>query len=315
VLDEAPRELHGAPPRDVPLLGGTLYVVATPIGNLEDLTLRAIRTLRQADVIASEDTRVTAALLRHLGIRRKRIVSHHEHNAARSVPLLLAALAANQSVALVSDAGTPGISDPGLEIAAQCIAHGHPLVPVPGACAATAALSVSALDAREFTFFGFVPRAGRSRREKVRQIANERRACVLYEAPHRVVSTLTAIAEAGAAHRQCVCSRELTKVHEEHFRGDVSEAAERFAAVTAQEGRVRGEFTIVLAPLDRETTHAMDEEAKEEKASRVSELLKEELALGTSVSRAAKLVATSLSVPKAKVYAEALRLSGTKTDE
>ena len=223
-----------------PLLGGHVYFVSTPIGNLEDVTLRAIRTLNEADVIASEDTRVTSSLLRHLGVRRKRLIAHHEHNIGRSLPLLLQALAENQSVALVSDAGTPGISDPGFALAAECAARGHGIVSVPGACAAVAAVSICGLDAREFTFFGFVPRAGRARRQKLSEIAAERRACVLYEAPHRLVSTLNGLANAGAAQRPCICARELTKVYEESWRGAVAEAAAWFASVAERDGRVRG---------------------------------------------------------------------------
>lgn len=159
---------------------GTAYYVATPIGNLEDITLRAIRTLREVDVIASEDTRVTSALLRALKIPPKKhpLVSHHDKNLAASVPRLASLLASGMSVAVVSDAGTPGISDPGLALATECAARGLPTVPIPGPCAAVAALSVAGVGATEFVFAGFIARGGKSRRTKVTGLSTESRAVV-----------------------------------------------------------------------------------------------------------------------------------------
>ena len=164
--------------RRAPVVPGTVYFVATPIGNLEDITLRAIRTLREVDVIASEDTRVTSALLRALEIPPKKLVSHHDNNLAASVPRLSSLLASGLSVAVVSDAGTPGISDPGLALATECAARGVPIVPVPGPCAAVAAISVAGVSATEFVFAGFVARGGKSRRSKVAEISAEPRAVV-----------------------------------------------------------------------------------------------------------------------------------------
>ncbi len=286
---------------------GSVYFVSTPIGNLEDITLRAVRTLREADVIASEDTRVTAALLRHLGIGQKRLLSHHDHNLPSSVPKLLEIAAGGESVAVVSDAGTPGISDPGRALAAACAERGVPLVPIPGPCAAVAALSVCGFGSTEFVFGGFVPRAGRARRETIAELAAERRAVVLYEAPHRLVSTLTALAEAGASERSVVCARELTKLHEELHRGSVRTAAEWYASVAQTAGKVRGEFTLVLAPLDAHALAERREEAQQAAADAAAELVAERLARGESVSRVARDVAAELGVPKQRVYAEALR--------
>ena len=280
------------------LQGGQVYFVSTPIGNLEDITLRAIRTLQQADVVASEDTRVTASLLRHLGIRRKRLISHHEHNVGRSLPLILDALTQNLSVAVVSDAGTPCISDPGFALASESASRGFPVVSVPGPCAAVAAVSVCGYDAREFTFFGFLPRTGRNRREKLAEVASERRACVLYEAPHRIVSVLEGLAAAGAARRPCVCARELTKIHEESYRGEVGQAAQFFSAIAEREGRVRGEFTVVLGPMEQAAARRLDEEDEAGKAQLVTSLLRAELTAGVSVSRAAKSVSAAAGVPK-----------------
>lgn len=199
-----------------------------------------------------------------------------------------------QTIALVSDAGTPGISDPGLALAAECVAKGYSVVPVPGACAAIAAISISALDAREFTFFGFLPRGGKSRRQKLLEIAAEQRSCVLYEAPHRIVSTLNGLVDAGAGKRLCVCAREvhacyknhintnhhlyrspiscdvqLTKRYEESYRGELQNAALWFESVVEREGRVRGEFTVVLGPMDESTLHSKKLQAKEAEAERV----------------------------------------------
>ena len=219
--------------------GRTVYYVSTPIGNLEDITLRAIRTLKTVDIIASEDTRVTAALLRHLGIGRKTMMSHHDHNLGSSVPKLLQMLEDGASVAVVSDAGTPGISDPGLALALACRSRSIPLVPVPGPCAAVAALSVSAVTAGEFVFMGFLPRGSKARRLKVDEVAHEARTVVLYEAPHRLVDTLGALAAAGARDREVVCARELTKVHEEFHHGTVGTARQWYAGIAERDGKVR----------------------------------------------------------------------------
>jgi 16S rRNA (cytidine1402-2'-O)-methyltransferase len=290
-----------------PIEAGTVYYVATPIGNLEDITLRAVRTLREVEVIASEDTRVTSALLRHLGIGKKRLVQHHDHNLEASVPKLLQLLRSGSSVAVVSDAGTPGVSDPGLALAAACGAAGVPVVPVPGPCAAVAALSVAGVGAREFVFAGFIPRSSRSRREKVAELAVERRAIVLYEAPHRLLNTLGDLASAGAGERSVVVARELTKMHEEFHRGSVSSALRAFSAIAERDGKVRGEFTLVVGPLGEEAVAKQKGEAAEAAEAAAASEVGVRLAQGMALSRVAKEVAAEFGVPKTKVYAEALR--------
>ena len=175
--------LAGVPVRGSTPQPGHIYFVATPIGNLDDLTLRAVATLRGVDVVASEDTRRTSQLLRYLQCERKTHVSHHEHNTQTSVPKLLGYAAQGLSVAVVSDAGTPGISDPGVELASAAAAQGIPLVPVPGACAAVAALCVSGFGSSEFVFGGFLPRQPKPLRERIAALIQEPRAVVIYEAP------------------------------------------------------------------------------------------------------------------------------------
>jgi len=216
-----------ARPKRSPIEGGTCYYVSTPIGNLEDITVRALRTLKEADYVASEDTRVTATLLRALDVGSKKILPHHDFNLEESVPKLLSLLTDGKSVAVVSDAGTPGISDPGLALAAACAAKGVPVVSVPGPCAAVAAVSVAGVSAGEFVFAGFLARSGKARREKVAELCNEPRAVVMYEAPHRVVNTLADLCAGGCAERGVAVARELTKLHEEWHRGSVRDAYTR----------------------------------------------------------------------------------------
>lgn len=285
----------------------TVYYVSTPIGNLEDITLRAIRTLREVDVIASEDTRVTSALLSHLGVGKKRLLAHHDHNLESSVPKLLALLESGSSVAVVTDAGTPGISDPGLALAAACVARGVPLVPVPGPCAAVAALSVAGIPAGEFVFSGFIPRGSKSRRAKISELSEELRAVVLYEAPHRMTETLGDLSAAGCGERAVVCCRELTKLHEEFHRGTIASAYEWYKGVAARDGRVRGEFTIILGPADEGVRRRKSDDAAAAAEAAASAEVAARLAAGGSLSRVAKDVAAEFGVPKSRVYAEALR--------
>ncbi|MDI7247753.1 MAG: 16S rRNA (cytidine(1402)-2'-O)-methyltransferase [Bacillota bacterium] len=219
---------------------GTLYVCATPIGNLEDITMRALRVLREVDLVAAEDTRHTRKLLAHYDIPAK-MVSYHEHNERSRAPEIIEVLLGGGSVALVTDAGTPVVSDPGAHLVGEAVAKGIPVVPVPGASAALAALVVSGFSTDEFTFVGFLPRKGKERREALERLAEEKRVVVLYESPYRVARTLADIAAAIGAERGVAVARELTKVHEEVVRGALGEVAALFAART-----VKGEVTIVL---------------------------------------------------------------------
>src|SRR5215469_6942988 len=200
---------------------GCLYLVATPIGNLEDITLRALRVLKEADLIACEDTRQTQKLLQHYGIH-KELVSYHEHNELTRAPELVIQLEQGAEVALVSDAGMPVVSDPGHRLVAQCLRHHIPVIPIPGPSAFVAALAASGLPTEEFLFVGFLPSRAGSRRKKLDELKTEPRALVLYEAPHRLADTLSDAADILGA-RPGVVAREVTKIHEEFLRGSLVE--------------------------------------------------------------------------------------------
>lgn len=235
--------------------GGTLYIVSTPIGNLGDLSARAVETLRTVDAILAEDTRHTRALLSHFDIHTS-LESYHEHNEAASTPGLVGRLQLGAKLALVSDAGTPLLSDPGARLVQAATAAGVAVVPVPGASALLAALVGAALPADRFTFFGFAPRKGPERRTMLADIAALRHTAVLYEAPSRVGETLAELAAAGAGERRAVVARELTKQFEEFCRGTVRELAAQFA-----DAAPRGEVVIVVQggeapPLDEDALKA-----------------------------------------------------------
>jgi 16S rRNA (cytidine1402-2'-O)-methyltransferase len=221
----------------------TLYVVATPIGNLEDVTLRALRVLGQVSLIAAEDTRTTRKLLSHHGIRalptgrQARLLSYNEHNKAARIPRLLAALKGGD-VALVSEGGTPAISDPGLDLVAAAVEAGFAVTPIPGPSAVTAALAVSGLPTRQFTYLGFLPRRSGERRRLLASLRHDPRTVLAFESPHRLRRSLEDLRREWGDRRLAVC-RELTKAFEEVFRGRISEALERFA-------EPRGEFTLVI---------------------------------------------------------------------
>ena len=215
---------------------GTLYVVATPIGNLEDVTLRALRVLREVSLIAAENTLTTRKLLSHYEIKA-RLISYTEHNSQARIPALLAALQ-DGDIALVSEAGMPAISDPGLELVAAAIAEGITVVPLPGPSAVTSAVAVSGLPARQFTYVGFLPRRSGERKRLLQSLAGEPRLLVAFESPHRLRATLADLLAMLGDRRIAVC-RELTKLYEEVYRGRISDAIEHFR-------EPRGEFTLVI---------------------------------------------------------------------
>jgi 16S rRNA (cytidine1402-2'-O)-methyltransferase len=217
---------------------GSLYLIATPIGNLEDITLRALRLLREVDLIAAEDTRHTGRLLARYEIETPQI-SYHDHNKLTRLETILKALGTGD-VALVSDAGTPGLSDPGYKLVQAAIAHGISVVPVPGPSALTAALVASGLPTDAFIYLGFLPRRASERRQILATVSHERRTLVAFESSHRLVAALEDI-EAAMGDRQIAVARELTKLHEEIWRGPVSQARSHFAA------GARGEITLVIA--------------------------------------------------------------------
>ena len=204
---------------------GNLYIIATPIGNLEDITLRAIRILKEVDLIAAEDTRHTLKLLNHLEIS-KPLISYHRHNEEIRTEELIKELKTGKNIGLVSDAGTPGICDPGEEIIKKCIEESIKVVPIPGACAMINALITSGISTKEFIFLGFLPLNKKSRKEKLEEIKNANKTIILYEAPHKLKSTLNDLSFI-LEDRSVVLARELTKIHEEYIRGTVKELMEK----------------------------------------------------------------------------------------
>ena len=219
---------------------GTLFVVATPIGNLEDITLRALRILREADLIAAEDTRRTARLLAHHGIATS-TVSYHEHNRQSRVPQLLKRLAAGENIALVPDAGTPGVSDPGVDVVLACVEAGSPVDPIPGASAVLAAAVASGFSLDSLTLRGFPPTKAKDRSAWFKETSNVSGTVCFFEAPHRILRTMTE----GASYlgnRPIVVARELTKMHQQFLRGTANEVLQHL-------GTPRGEYTVVVGPL------------------------------------------------------------------
>ena len=231
-------------------MSGKLYLVATPIGNLGDLSPRAAETLAAADFVAAEDTRVSLKLLNHFNIK-KPLVSYHEHNQAAAGPAILNRLLSGETCALVTDAGTPAVSDPGEGLVALCAENGVEVLAIPGCCAAVSALAVSGLPTGRFVFEGFLPVNRGERRERLAELAGEERTMILYEAPHRLRATLADLAEALGDRRITLC-RELTKLHEETRRTTLSEALARYT-----ENDPKGEFVLVLAGRERPAERAV----------------------------------------------------------
>jgi len=270
---------------------GTLQVVATPIGNLADLSPRAQQALREADVIAAEDTRRTQQLLSALGIARP-LISLYEHNETRRIPELLGRLADGQTVALVSDAGTPLLSDPGYELTRAAVGAGVRVVAIPGASALTTALAVAALPVQRFCFEGFLSARAPERRAQLAALAHETRTLVFFEAPHRIRATLADMAAEFGAARPAVVARELTKVHEQVYRGGLGELA---AQAAREQNFERGEITLVVAG----AAPAMQAAVDPVQLRRTVELLLKELPPG----RAAALAAQLTGATRAEAYA------------
>ncbi len=278
---------------------GCLYLVATPIGNLEDISLRALRILKEADLIACEDTRQTMKLLSHYKISR-RLESYHEHNEMTRAPELVIELEQGAKIALVSDAGTPAISDPGHRLVTLCLRHGIPVVPVPGASAVVAALAASGLAIDEFAFLGFLPSRAGERRRLFRDLAGEQRTLVFYEAPHRIIETL-ADALDTLGNRPAVIARELTKLHEEFIRGRLDELVARLGSKTP-----KGEITLLIGPPDEVDDRAAAQAASATKQSltqRVDQLMREE---EIDHKAALKLAARERGLSKREAYKELL---------
>lgn len=267
---------------------GSLYIVATPIGNLEDMSFRAVRILQTVAAIAAEDTRHTGKLLHHFQIKTPQI-SYHQHNTQTRTPELIQRLQSGQDLALVSDAGMPGISDPGVELVQACVEAGIAVIPIPGANAAIAALVASGLPCDRFCFEGFLPAKGKARQQRLQEIAVESRTVVLYEAPHRLRQTLKDLAEQVSTERQIVLARELTKRFEEFWRGSVPAAITHY-----QSHEPKGEFTVVLAGAVVSKTLPTDLELRTE--------LQELLAQGWSKSRASRQLAEKHAMSRRQIY-------------
>ena len=272
---------------------GMLYLVPTPIGNLSDISVRCRETLELADFIAAEDTRVSLKLLNHLGIK-KSLVSYYEHNKAFKGNVIVERILAGETCALVSDAGSPAISDPGEDLVKQCAEAGITVCAIPGPCAAITALSISGQSTGRFTFEGFLSTAKKSRRDHLESLVNEQRTMIFYEAPHKLAATLADMAEAFGADRPISLCRELTKLHEEVIRTTLGGAIKLYETQPP-----KGEFVLVVAgAAPKEAEVATPEDA----AKRVSQLMES----GLSRKDAVKQTAQELSLPKNVVYDAAL---------
>ncbi|QFS46599.1 16S rRNA (cytidine(1402)-2'-O)-methyltransferase [Nostoc sphaeroides] len=273
---------------------GTLYIVGTPIGNLEDITFRAVRILQTVDIIAAEDTRHTGKLLQHFQVKTPQ-VSYHEHNRTSRIPELLEHLVNNKAIALVSDAGMPGISDPGYELVKACIEAGIAVVPIPGASAAITALSAAGLPTDRFVFEGFLPSKSQQRQEHLESLQTESRTLVFYESPHRLRDTLQDLALVWGSDRQIVLGRELTKLYEEFWRGTIAEAIAHYSQREPQ-----GEYTLVVAGITASQPQLTEEELKAE--------LKQLISQGISRSQASRQLAKFTSLPRRQLYQLALSI-------
>jgi len=270
---------------------GILYVVSTPIGNLEDITHRAVRVLSEVDVIACEDTRHTRKLLNHYGVKTK-TVSYHEHNERERAAQLLESLQSGSDIAIVSDAGTPGISDPGFRIVRLALENGVPVVPVPGPTALISALVASGLPSDEFFFGGFLPARKSQRRTRLMELASIPATLVFYEAPHRIAESLRDAREI-LGEREAVIARELTKLHEEILRGRLSELAQRFS--TGEEG-ARGEMVLMI---DRKVIGGA---SRASDSSEISSLVAALEAEGVDARSALKKAAKKLGISRDEAY-------------
>ena len=276
-------------------MAGMLYLVPTPIGNLGDISIRCRETLENADFIAAEDTRVTLKLLNHLGIK-KSLVSYYEHNKAFKGDKIVERILAGETCALVSDAGSPAISDPGEDLVKQCAEAGIVVCASPGPCAAITALSISGQATGRFCFEGFLSTAKKSRREHLESLKKEQRTMIFYEAPHKLLSTLEDMAEVFGTNRGISLCRELTKLHEEVVRTTLRGAIEKYT-----ENGPKGEFVLIVAGAEPETEELPTEEDAVSYLSRL-------MAGGMSKKDAVKQTAKDLKLPKNEVYDLALKL-------
>ncbi len=273
---------------------GTLYLVATPLGNLLDITLRALKILRTVDIIAAEDTRTIRKLLSRYEIKAPKLLAYHEHNEVRRAQEIVRSLEKGKSVALVSEAGTPGISDPGAYLVNLAHQKGLSIRPIPGPSAVAAALSCAGFELKEgFVFIGFLPAKAAERQRRLEELRRERRPMVFYEAPHRLLKTLTDMLHIFG-EREAFFAREMTKVHEEYRRGSLSQFKRRF-----EREDPRGEFTLVVKGTEGEPIPS-----EEDIKARLKDLLKQ----GFSTKEAAQRIARELGLPRSRIYPLALEV-------
>eukprot|EP00850_Spirogloea_muscicola_P019692 SM000196S05384 [mRNA] locus=s196:170523:173170:- [translate_table: standard] len=304
-------------------LAAGLYLVGTPIGNLEDISMRALRVLRSADLILAEDTRHSAKLLRfydiatpavcalqsslHFGIHCLQM-SYHQFNASARRPAAVQRLQRGEALALISDAGMPGISDPGSDLVEACVRGRVPVYPIPGACALVAALVASGLPTREFAFLGFLPEKSGARQRRLATAAAEQATQVLYVAPHKLSATLADCAVTFGPERRAVVAREITKLHEEFWRGSLAEAQAEFG-----QRNPRGEMTLVIEGLDRHAVAEAEGGAADEQY--LEALLAEHMAAGLAPSEASRVVAAETSAKRRAVYTLAVKLAAAARSE
>ncbi|MCL2929724.1 MAG: 16S rRNA (cytidine(1402)-2'-O)-methyltransferase [Trichodesmium sp. St16_bin4-tuft] len=272
----------------------TLYIVGTPIGNLEDTTFRAIQTLQKVDLIAAEDTRHTSKLLQHFHIQTPQL-SYHQHNEQSRIPELIEKLNQGKTIALVTDAGMPGISDPGYELVKACVEENISIVPIPGVTASITALCASGLPTNKFIFIGFLPTKIKLREEQLEKLSNLLETIVLYESPYRLLQTLEDLGKILGENRKIVLARELTKLHEEFWRGTVGEAVIHY-----QSNQPKGEFTLVITGSEPELPVLSEDTIKQE--------LQELFAQGISRSQASRQLAQKINLSRRTIYQIALKI-------
>ena len=285
--------IFGTPAIGAGDVAGTLYIVATPIGNLEDITLRALRILKTVDLIAAEDTRHTRKLLTHYGITTP-LTSYHDHSESTKAPVLVETLLAGKNIALVSDAGTPCISDPGYRLVKSAAEADIPVVPIPGPSMLTALMSVGGLPTDRFAFEGFLPAKKSQRQRALRELCHEKRPLIFYESPHRLLSTLTDLAHIFG-DRRVVVGRELTKQFEEILRGPISVVCGAF-----HNRSVKGEVALVVEGWDGQDEHTSEQSA--------AELMRQLLADGVGVKEAARVVSEAYHISKRDAYALGVKI-------
>ena len=273
---------------------GTLYIVGTPIGNLEDTTFRAIKTLQKVDLIAAEDTRHTSKLLQHFQILTPQL-SYHQHNEQSRIPELIEKLNQGKAIALVTDAGMPAISDPGYELVKVCVEANISVVPIPGVTANITALCASGLPTNKFIFIGFLPTKIKLREEQLEKLSNSLETVVLYESPYKLLQTLEDLAKMLGGNRKIVLARELTKLHEEFWRGTVGQAIIHY-----QNNQPKGEFTLVIAGAEPELLVLSEDTIKQE--------LQELFAQGISRSQASRQLSQKINLSRRKIYQIALKI-------